>query len=115
MIFIQDLKEGQRVSQIWLCKTKVNGTTKNGRSYYSLKLQDKTGVADGKVWDLSNSIEHFEANAFIYSNEVACRLKQLFLTDESQSVRLTSLPSRMKPRFLVRLWESIIRMLAPLM
>ncbi|MBQ1377037.1 MAG: HD domain-containing protein [Eubacterium sp.] len=65
MIFIQDLKEGQRVSQIWLCKTKVNGTTKNGRSYYSLKLQDKTGVADGKVWDLSNSIEHFEANDFI--------------------------------------------------
>ena len=65
--------------------------------------------------DFRSFENNFEANAFIYSNEVACRLKQLFLTDESQSVRLTSLPSRMKPRFLVRLWESIIRMLAPLM
>ena len=65
--------------------------------------------------DFRSFENNFEANAFIYSNEVACRLKQLFLTDEKQSVRLTSLPSRMKPRFLVRLWESIIRMLAPLM
>lgn len=65
--------------------------------------------------DFRSFENNFEANAFIYSNEVACRLKQLFLTDESQSVRLTSLPNRMKPRFLVRLWESIIRMLAPLM
>ena len=65
--------------------------------------------------DFRSFENNFEANAFIYSNEVACRLKQLFLTDESQSIRLTSLPSRMKPRFLVGLWESIIRMLAPLM
>ena len=65
--------------------------------------------------DFRSFENNFEANAFIYSNEVACRLKQLFLTDESQSVRLASLPSRMKPRFLIRLAESVIRMLAPLM
>ena len=65
--------------------------------------------------DFRSFENNFEANAFIYSNEVACRLKQLFLTDESQSVRLASLPNRMKPRFLIRLAESVIRMLAPLM
>ena len=65
MIYIQDLREGQHICQIYLCKQKVNGTTKTGRTYYSLKLQDKTGTIDGKVWDLSNSIEHFEAMDYI--------------------------------------------------
>ena len=65
MIYIQDLREGQHICQIYLCKQKVNGTTKAGKTYYSLKLQDKTGTIDGKVWDLSNSIEHFEAMDYI--------------------------------------------------
>lgn len=65
MIYIEDLHEGERISQIYLCKQKVTGITKAGKSYYSLKLQDKTGVCDGKVWELNNSIEHFEAMDYI--------------------------------------------------
>ena len=65
MIFIQDLREGTHISQVFLCKQKVTGTTKTGKSYYSLKLQDKTGVVDAKVWELSNSIGHFDANDYI--------------------------------------------------
>lgn len=65
MLYIKDIHEGQHISQIFLCRQKVTGTTKNGRTYYSLKLQDKTGQLDGKVWDLTNSIENFEAADFI--------------------------------------------------
>ena len=65
MLYIKDIHEGQHISQILLCRQKVTGTTKSGRTYYSLKLQDKTGQLDGKVWDLTNSIEHFEASDFI--------------------------------------------------
>ena len=39
--------------------------SKNGKTYYSLVLQDKTGTLDAKVWDLSNAIAHFEAMDFI--------------------------------------------------
>ena len=35
------------------------------KTYYSLTLQDKTGVLDGKVWELSGAIEHFENLDFI--------------------------------------------------
>jgi len=65
MKYIQELREGERISQIYLCKNKITATTKAGRSYYSLMLQDKTGTIDGKVWELSGAIDHFETMDFI--------------------------------------------------
>lgn len=65
MRYIENLWEGERVSAIFLCKNKVNAKTKAGRTYYSLTLQDKTGVLDAKVWDLSSGIEHFESMDYI--------------------------------------------------
>ncbi len=65
MKYIQELREGERISQIYLCKNKIAATTKAGRSYYSLMLQDKTGMIDGKVWELSGAIDHFETMDFI--------------------------------------------------
>ncbi len=57
--------EGESISGIYFCKNKVDATTKNGKSYYSVFLQDKTGIIDGKVWDLNNGIEYFETNDYI--------------------------------------------------
>lgn len=67
MRYINELREGEMVSEIYLCKTKQTAKTKAGKSYYSLLLQDKTGMLDAKVWDLnSHGIEHFEAMDYIY-------------------------------------------------
>ena len=65
MRFIADLREGDHISGIYLCKNKQNLKTKAGKSYYSMLLQDKTGTLDAKVWDLNNGIEHFESLDFI--------------------------------------------------
>lgn len=65
MRFIYELREGENISGIYLCKNKQNLKTKAGKSYYSLLLQDKTGTVDAKVWDLNNGIEHFESMDFI--------------------------------------------------
>ena len=51
MQFIQDYKEGDRVSDIYLCKHKQLATTKNGKPYETAVLQDKTGTIDAKIWD----------------------------------------------------------------
>lgn len=67
MRYINELREGEMVSEIYLCKTKQTSKTKAGKSYYSLILQDKTGVLDGKVWDLnSRGIENFESMDYIF-------------------------------------------------
>ncbi len=65
MKYIQDLREGERISQIYLCKNKTTATTKMGKNYYSLILQDKTGTVDAKVWELNGGIDHFETMDFI--------------------------------------------------
>ena len=65
--------------------------------------------------DFRSFENNFEANAFFYGKDVALRMKQIFLNDEAQSVPLTSLPHRIRPKFTVRLAESFIRLLAPLM
>ena len=54
MKFIRDLKEGDRVSDIYLCKHKQAAVTKNGKPYENVILQDKTGTEDAKVWEPNN-------------------------------------------------------------
>ena len=53
------------ISSIYLCKDKRTLQTKAGKNYYSMQLHDKTGAIDGKVWDLSSGIEHFESMDYI--------------------------------------------------
>lgn len=66
MRYINELREGDSLTGPYLCKVKNVLKTKMGKSYYSLLLQDKTGVLDAKVWELSNGIESFEALDYIY-------------------------------------------------
>lgn len=62
MKFIKDLTPGARVADIYMCKHKQTATTKNGKDYFSVTLQDKTGVIDAKIWDPnSDGIDEFEA------------------------------------------------------
>jgi 3'-5' exoribonuclease len=54
MKYIKDLKEGDRLFDIYLCKHKQAAVTKNGKPYESVVLQDKTGTIDAKVWEPNN-------------------------------------------------------------
>ena len=54
MRYIQEFREGDNISDIYLCKSKNIAKTKAGKTYYSLILQDKTGVIDTKIWELNN-------------------------------------------------------------
>lgn len=51
MKYICDFKEGDRLSDIYLIKNVQNLSTKNGKSYMNVVLQDKTGTVDAKIWD----------------------------------------------------------------
>ena len=92
MNYIENWREGEQVSEIFLCKAKVNGKTKAGKTYYSLTLQDKSGVADGKVWDLSSGIDHFEALQYIkvdgevtrYQNNLQLNIRRVRVAREGE-------------------------------
>lgn len=54
MKLIRDLKEGDRIFDIYLCKHKQAAVTKNGKPYENVILQDKSGTIDAKVWEPNN-------------------------------------------------------------
>ena len=66
MKFIKDMKAGDRVADIYMCKHKLIATTKNGKEYFSVTLQDKTGTVDAKVWEpYSDGIDEFDDTDYI--------------------------------------------------
>ena len=66
MKYIAVLKEGDRVGDVYLCKTRQSLMTKNGKPYDSVILQDKTGTLDGKIWEPgSMGIEEFSEMDYV--------------------------------------------------
>lgn len=66
MKFIKELKEGDRVSDVYMIKQKNSATTKNGKAYDNIVLQDKTGVIDAKNWDPNSpGIDEFDAKDYV--------------------------------------------------
>jgi 3'-5' exoribonuclease len=66
MKYIETLREGERIGEVYLVKSKVNAMTKSGKPYESILLQDKTGTLDAKIWDPgSNGIDDYEALDYV--------------------------------------------------
>lgn len=92
MRFISELREGDQVVEHYLCKNKQVLKTRAGKTYYSLRLQDKTGVVDAKIWDLSNGIDNFEEHDYIkidaqvvsFQNSLQLNIRRLRKSQEGE-------------------------------
>lgn len=65
MRYINGLHDGEMVHEIYYCKSRADLKTKAGKNYISVSLQDKTGILDGKIWDITSGIEHFSEKDYI--------------------------------------------------
>lgn len=85
MRYINEILEGENVVEHYLCKSRQSLKSRNGKTYLSLKLQDKTGMVDAKVWDVTNDIKSFEENDFIkidgtaiiYQNNIQLNVRKI--------------------------------------
>lgn len=92
MNYISELREGEMISEVYLCKNKVVAKTKAGKNYYSMQLQDRTGTVDAKVWELNNGIAHFEAMNYIrvdaqvtsFNGALQLNVKRVRVADEGE-------------------------------
>lgn len=67
MKYIETLREGEKLGDIYLCKSRQSALTKSGKSYENVILQDKTGTLDAKIWDPgSPGIGDFDALDYVY-------------------------------------------------
>ena len=49
MKYIENFREGERVSGIYLCKSRQSALTKAGKAYENVIFQDKSGTVDAKI------------------------------------------------------------------
>ncbi len=85
MKYIETLREGERISEIYLCKYKQGALTKSGKPYENVVLQDKTGTLEAKIWDPSSvGIEEFDTMDYVavtgditsYQGNLQCSIKR---------------------------------------
>ena len=83
-------------------------------------IHSKMIVMDGEIVtigsaniDIRSFLLDFEINAFIYDNEFASRCERIFLEDIEQSKPIT--PEQVKDGILLRLTETVLRILSPLL
>ncbi len=67
MKYINELNEGNNLSDVYLCKFKQQAVTRNGKPYLNVILQDRTGTLDAKIWEPnSDGIADFDTFDYIY-------------------------------------------------
>ena len=66
MKYIESLREGERINEVYLCKFKQAALTKAGKPYDKVILQDKPGTLDAKIWDPGSvGIDEFDAMDYV--------------------------------------------------
>jgi 3'-5' exoribonuclease len=64
--FVADIKERDQVDAVFLVKDKIMAMAKNGKPYLTLRLMDKSGEVEAKVWDNVDTLAAtFERDDFI--------------------------------------------------
>lgn len=65
-VFVKDLQEKQTINSIFLVKEKNRAVGKNGKAYLGIKLGDKSGDIDARVWDNVEELgERFDIDDFV--------------------------------------------------
>lgn len=92
MPFIKDLKPQDTIKgATYLCKFKQLLKNKNGKTYYTVKLQDSTGLIEGKIWSIHAGIEDFEVDDVIQVEG------EVILYQESLQLNITKISKMNKP------------------
>lgn len=115
-----DSKLVQMASRSYLTQTIQAGVKvicyEEGFNHTKLLVADDNVATIGSAnIDFRSFENNFEANAFFYDKSMAQRIKDIFLTDETKCVPLEKIKGINHKSFIYRLWESVVRLLSPLL
>nr|WP_320048220.1 HD domain-containing protein [uncultured Desulfuromonas sp.] len=91
-VFIEQIKERDQIDSPFLVRDKIMAMAKNGKPYMTLKLMDRSGEVEGRVWD---QVDHFSrlfnkddfirihAKASVYMGKMQLVIQDLVRVDES--------------------------------
>ncbi len=65
-IYVADIKERDQLREVFLVKDKITAMAKNGKPYLTLRLMDRSGEVEGRLWDRVDELSPlFDKNDFI--------------------------------------------------
>jgi 3'-5' exoribonuclease len=65
-VFVEQIRERDQVESQFLVRDKITAMAKNGKPYLTLKLMDRTGEIEGRVWDRVDELTAcFEKDDFV--------------------------------------------------
>ena len=90
-LYAADIREHQPVDSLFLVSAKNHGVTKGGSSYLVLKLLDRTGEIEARIWERADDLGRaFERNDFVrvrgqatlFQGKVQVRVQDVTRVDE---------------------------------
>jgi 3'-5' exoribonuclease len=118
-LYAADIRENQLVDAFFLVASKNQGVTKGGSSYLTLKLLDRSGEIEARVWERADDLARgFDRNDFVrvrgqatlYQGKVQIRVQDVTRVDESKVAAEDFLPkSANDPETMLAELQTILR------
>jgi 3'-5' exoribonuclease len=92
-LFVSEIQEHQPVDTIFMCAAKNQGVTKSGSGYLILRLLDRSGEIEGRVWDRAEELARkFEKSdyvrvrgqATVYQGRLQIRVHDVLKIEEAE-------------------------------
>ena len=106
-IYVDQIRERARIESIFLVRDKITAMAKNGKPYMTLKLMDRSGEVEGRIWDqvdyFSSQFEKDDfilvsAKASVYMGKMQVVIQDLKRIDENQVDLSDFLPVSKRPQ-----------------
>jgi 3'-5' exoribonuclease len=118
-LYAADIRENQLVDALFLVASKNHGVTKGGRSYLTLRLLDRSGEIEARVWERADDLGRgFDKNDFVrvrgqatlYQGKIQIRVQDVMRVDETKIAAEDFLPrSAADPEAMLDELQSILR------
>ncbi len=92
-VYVDQIKERERIESIFLVRDKMTAMAKNGKPYMTLKIMDRSGEVEGRIWDQVDEFSRqfdkddfilINAKASVYMGKMQVVIQDLKKIDESQ-------------------------------
>ncbi|MBO7401613.1 MAG: HD domain-containing protein [Lachnospiraceae bacterium] len=101
MRFINTFQDGDDINGVYLCKSAIIREKKNGGDYLDIKLFDRTGEVDGKVWDINGSVGDVTPGMFVrvvgkvitYNNALQLKIANVRKAEEGEYLEVDYVPA----------------------
>ncbi len=114
-IYIRDVRSGEKVGDFFLVAEKNLAFSQKGSPYLTVRLKDKTGELDGKIWDNAREwdkvfkkgdIIRIESRAVNYKNSVQLSITDVKNVDNEEGIDLGDFLPTAK-RDVEEMWEEL--------